>query len=107
MFITGKDNATFDPPPFLRMLDSGRRIVELKPNEAFFSQGRSGRFRLFPSGRPGKNLLSFRTKAKRPLSRFSRRRFPWEESLAAVPGLRLARPLRSTRAWRSELEEMR
>ena len=35
------NNATFDPAVFLAHAGLGRRIVQLKANETFFSQGSS------------------------------------------------------------------
>jgi CRP-like cAMP-binding protein len=90
MFITGKDNATFDPAAFLAHAGLGRRIVELKPNEAFFSQGDPADSVFFlQAGRAKLTVVSHEGK-EATITLLSTGDFLGEESLAAVPGLRLA-----------------
>jgi CRP/FNR family transcriptional regulator, cyclic AMP receptor protein len=80
----------FDAPAFLAEAGLGRRIVQLKPKEAFFSQGgpadsifylQSGRAKLTVVSEKGKEAT---------ITLFSVRDFVGEESLATVGGLRLA-----------------
>jgi CRP-like cAMP-binding protein len=90
MLMTNKDNSTFDPAAFLVHAGLGRRFVDVKPNETFFAQGdpadsvfylQSGRARLTVVAHNGKQAI---------ITLLSARDFVGEESLAAVPGLRLS-----------------
>jgi CRP/FNR family transcriptional regulator, cyclic AMP receptor protein len=80
----------FDAPAFLAEAGLGRRIVQLKPKQAFFSQGgpadsifylQSGRAKLTVVSEKGKEAT---------ITLFSAGDFVGEESLATVGGLRLA-----------------
>jgi CRP/FNR family transcriptional regulator, cyclic AMP receptor protein len=80
----------FDAPAFLAEAGLGRRIVQLKPKQAFFSQGgpadsifylQSGRAKLTVVSEKGKEAT---------ITLFSVGDFVGEESLATVGGLRLA-----------------
>src|ERR1039458_1051744 len=80
----------FDPAAFLSSAGLGRRIVELQPKEIFFSQGdpadsifylQSGRAKLTVVSQFGKEAT---------ITLLSAGDFVGEESLATVPGLRLA-----------------
>jgi CRP/FNR family transcriptional regulator, cyclic AMP receptor protein len=80
----------FDAPVFLAEAGLGRRIVQLKPRQAFFSQGgaadsifylQSGRAKLTVVSKKGKEAT---------ITLFSVGDFVGEESLATVGGLRLA-----------------
>ena len=82
--------ATFDAAAFLAEAGLGRRIVRLKPKQAFFSQGgpadsifylQSGRAKLTVVSKNGKEAT---------ITLFAAGDFVGEESLAAVSGLRLA-----------------
>jgi CRP-like cAMP-binding protein len=90
MLMTNKDNSTFDLAAFLAHAGLGRRIVDVKPNETFFAQGdpadsvfylQSGRAKLTVVSHEGKEAT---------ITLLSAGDFVGEESLAAVPGLRLA-----------------
>jgi CRP/FNR family cyclic AMP-dependent transcriptional regulator len=90
MFIAEKNNSTFQVPAFLSHAGLGRRIIELKPKQAFFNQGdransifylRTGRARLTVVSPNGKEAT---------ITLLSAGDFVGEECLAAVPGLRLA-----------------
>jgi len=90
MAITNENNVTFDPISYLARTGVGRRIDDLKPNEAFFVQGdladsvfyiQSGRAKLTVVSHEGKEAT---------ITLLSSGDFVGEESLAAVPGLRLA-----------------
>ncbi len=86
----GKINLTFDPISYLARAGVGRSIIEVKPKRTSLPR----EIRQTPSfifRAAGQNLLWFRTKAKKPRSRFSPAAISvGEESLAAMPGLRLA-----------------
>jgi CRP/FNR family transcriptional regulator, cyclic AMP receptor protein len=82
--------AAFDAAAFLAEAGLGRRIVRLKPKQAFFSQGgpadsifylQSGRAKLTVVSKNGKEAT---------ITLFDTGDFVGEESLAAVSGLRLA-----------------
>jgi CRP/FNR family transcriptional regulator, cyclic AMP receptor protein len=82
--------AAFDAAAFLAEAGLGRRIVRLKPRQAFFSQGspadsifylQSGRAKLTVVSKNGKEAT---------ITLFAAGDFVGEESLAAVSGLRLA-----------------
>jgi CRP-like cAMP-binding protein len=80
----------FDNAEFLAHAGLGRRIVELKPKETFFSQGdpadtvfylQSGRAKLTVVSQAGKEAT---------ITLLAEGDFVGEESLASIPGLRLA-----------------
>ncbi len=80
----------FDCAAFLAKAGLGRRIVELQPNENFFSQGdpadtvfylQSGRAKLTVVSQTGKEAT---------ITLLAEGDFVGEESLASIPGLRLA-----------------
>jgi CRP-like cAMP-binding protein len=88
--MTNKNNSTFDSAAFLTHAGLGRRIVQLEPKQTFFSQGdpadsvfylQSGRARLTVVAQNGKEAT---------ITLLSAGDFVGEESLASVPGLRLA-----------------
>jgi CRP/FNR family cyclic AMP-dependent transcriptional regulator len=90
MPITAKDNTLFDPAAFLAHSGLGRRIIEVKPKQTFFTQGdpadsvfylQSGRARLTVVSHIGKEAT---------ITLLSAGDFVGEESLASVPGTRLA-----------------
>jgi CRP-like cAMP-binding protein len=90
MLMTDKDNSTFDPAAFLAHAGLGRRIVDVKPKEAFFSQGDPADSVFYlQSGRAKLTVVSHERK-EATITLLSAGDFVGEESLAAVPGLRLA-----------------
>ena len=106
--MTVKINPTFDPTAFLAHAGIGRRIIEVKPAQTFFTQGdqadsvyylQSGRARLTVVSQNGKEAT---------ITILSAGNFVGEESLAAVPGLRLAtaRAVNACTALKIEREEM-
>ncbi len=108
MLMTVKINPTFDPTAFLAHAGFGRRIIEVKPAQTFFTQGdqadsvyylQSGRARLTVVSQNGKEAT---------ITILSAGNFVGEESLAAVPGLRLAtaRAVNACTALKIEREEM-
>jgi CRP/FNR family transcriptional regulator, cyclic AMP receptor protein len=80
----------FDAPAFLAEAGLGRKIIKLRPKQAFFSQGgRADSIFYLQSGRA--KLTVFSEKGKEAtISLFAVGDFIGEESLATVGGLRLA-----------------
>jgi CRP/FNR family cyclic AMP-dependent transcriptional regulator len=92
MLKTDKNNSlsTFDPAAFLTHAGLGRRIVDLKPNQAFFTQGDPADSVFYlQSGRAKLTVVSMNGK-EATITLLSSGDFVGEESLAAAPGLRLA-----------------
>src|SRR5665213_2568238 len=98
----------FDARTFLKNAGIGRKIVRLKPKEAFFSQGspansifylQTGRAKLTVVSKSGKEAT---------ITLLTAGDFVGEESLAAVPGLRLATAtaISTCMALKIEREEM-
>jgi CRP-like cAMP-binding protein len=90
MPLVEKSNTTFDPAAFLARAGLGRRIIDLKRGQAFFTQGdpadsvfylKSGRAKLTVVSHTGKEAT---------ITLLSPGEFVGEETLATVPGLRLA-----------------
>jgi CRP/FNR family cyclic AMP-dependent transcriptional regulator len=90
MLTTDNNNATFDLAAFLTHAGLGRRIVEVKEKENFFSQGdpadsvfylQHGRAKLTVVSQAGKEAT---------ITLLSAGDFVGEGALAAVPGLRLS-----------------
>jgi CRP/FNR family cyclic AMP-dependent transcriptional regulator len=84
------ENTEFDPAAFLASAGLGRRIVKLRPKQAFFTQGspadsifylQSGRAKLTVVSKNGKEAT---------LTLLTAGEFIGEESIAGVVGLRLA-----------------
>jgi CRP/FNR family cyclic AMP-dependent transcriptional regulator len=88
--IAGSNNSTFDPADFLAHAGLGRRIIEVKPDEAFFTQGdRADSVYYLQSGRARITVVSQNGK-EATITLLSAGDFVGEESLASVSGLRLA-----------------
>jgi len=90
MVIASKNSSNFDPVAFLSHAGLGRRIIEVKPKHTFFTQGdpansvfylQSGRARITVVSPGGKEAT---------ITLLSSGDFVGEESLASVPGLRMA-----------------
>jgi len=90
MLMTDMNHSTFAPAPFLAHAGLGRRMIDVKPNQTFFVQGdpadsvfylQSGRARLTVVSQSGKEAT---------ITLLSAGDFVGEESLASIPGLRLA-----------------
>jgi CRP/FNR family cyclic AMP-dependent transcriptional regulator len=88
--MAGQNQVRFDPEVFLAKAGLGRRVVHLKPKEAFFSQGdaancvfyiHSGRAKLTVFSREGKEAT---------IALLAAGDFVGEDSMAGTPGLRLA-----------------
>jgi CRP-like cAMP-binding protein len=84
-----RDTSAFDPHEFLAHSGLGRRIVELAAREAFFCQGDPAESVFFlQKGRAKVTVVSHEGK-EATIALLSSGDFIGEESLAAVPGLRL------------------
>jgi CRP/FNR family transcriptional regulator, cyclic AMP receptor protein len=90
MVNKSENKSAFDPAAFLSHAGLGRRIIEVKPKHAFFTQGdqansvfylQSGRARITVVSPSGKEAT---------ITLVSAGDFVGEESLASVPGLRMA-----------------
>jgi len=88
--MTDLEQLQFDPAVFLAQAGLGRKIVQLKAKEAFFSQGdaadcvfylQSGRAKLMVVSSEGKEAT---------IALLTAGEFVGEESLAGTPGLRMA-----------------
>jgi CRP/FNR family transcriptional regulator, cyclic AMP receptor protein len=90
MAITETSNLVFDPISYLARAGVGRRISDLKPNETFFVQGDPADSVFYlQSGRAKLTVVSHNGK-EATITLLSSGDFVGEESLATVPGLRLA-----------------
>jgi CRP-like cAMP-binding protein len=89
MQLVNEFSATFDPEVFLAHAGLGRRIIELKPNEIFFTQGdKADSVFYLQQGRAKLTVVSHLGK-EATITLLSRGDFVGEESLAAIPELRL------------------
>jgi CRP/FNR family transcriptional regulator, cyclic AMP receptor protein len=90
MLTAEKENSTFDTADFLANAGLGRRIVEFKPKESFFVQGDLANCIFYlQKGRAKLTVVSSNGK-EATISILSAGEFVGEESIAAVPGLRLS-----------------
>ncbi len=80
----------FDPATFLANAGLGRRIVELKPREAFFSQGDPADSVFYLQKGRAKVTVVSKVGKEATITLLAPRDFVGEEALAAVAGLRLA-----------------
>jgi CRP-like cAMP-binding protein len=90
MLINNVNKSTFDPAAFLAHAGIGRRMIEVKPRQTFFTQGdpadtvfyiQQGRAKLTVVSSAGKEAT---------IALISGGEFVGEGALAAVPGLRLS-----------------
>jgi CRP/FNR family cyclic AMP-dependent transcriptional regulator len=106
--MTDSENTIFDANTFLAEAGPGRRIVKLKPKDAFFSQGTSANSVFYlQKGRAKITVMSERGK-EATITLLSAGEFIGEESIAGSAGLRLATATAITActALRIEKEEM-
>jgi CRP/FNR family cyclic AMP-dependent transcriptional regulator len=90
MLPIDKYSLTFDPDTFLAQAGIGRKIVELEGNETFFTQGdQADSVFYLQTGRAKLTVVSHEGK-EATITLLSGGDFVGEESLATVPGLRLA-----------------
>jgi CRP-like cAMP-binding protein len=88
--VTPKDSANFDPLVFLAQAGLGRKIVEFKPAESFFSQGDpADSVYYLQKGRAKLTVVSAQGK-EATITLLAANDFVGEECLATVVGLRLA-----------------
>ena len=80
----------FDPAVFLAHAGLGRRIIEVKPKQTFFSQGDSADSVFYLQKGRAKLVVVSESGKEATISLLSACDFIGEESLATVPGLRLA-----------------
>jgi CRP-like cAMP-binding protein len=88
--MTRATPTSFDPASFLAHAGLGRRIVELKSGENFFSQGDSADFVFYLQKGRAKVTVVSKVGKEATIMLLSARDFVGEEALAAVAGLRLA-----------------
>jgi CRP/FNR family cyclic AMP-dependent transcriptional regulator len=106
--MTELENTIFEAAAFLAEAGFGRRIVKLKPKEAFFSQGKPADSVFYlQKGRARITVISDRGK-EATITLLSAGEFIGEESIAGSAGLRLATATAITActALRIEREEM-
>jgi CRP-like cAMP-binding protein len=106
--MTGRSLAAFDPAAFLAKAGIGRRIVQLKTKEPFFSQGdRADCVFYLQKGRAKLTVIS-KVGKEATIALLSAGDFLGEESVAAVAGLRLATATATTvcTALKIERKEM-
>jgi CRP-like cAMP-binding protein len=88
--MTEKMQLQFDPSVFLAQTGLGRRVVQVKPKQAFFSQGDTADCVFYlQEGRAKLTVLSNEGK-EATIALLSAGEFVGEESMAGVPGLRMA-----------------
>jgi CRP-like cAMP-binding protein len=88
--MTEKMQLQFDPAVFLAQTGLGRRVVQLKPKQAFFTQGDAADCVFYlQEGRAKLTVLSKEGK-EATIALLPSGEFVGEESMASVPGLRMA-----------------
>jgi len=102
------DNLPFDAAAFLMSAGLGRRIVQLAPKEAFFSQGEPADSIFYLQKGRAKVTVVSRAGKEATITLLSAGDFLGEEALAAVAGLRLATATATTAcsALKIKREEM-
>src|ERR1700678_205196 len=83
-------NATFDTADFLAKAGIGRTIVELQPKDTFFSQGDPADTIFYLQRGRAKLTVVSQTGKEATITLIAAGDFVGEESLASIPGLRLA-----------------
>ena len=106
--MTGRSLAAFDPAAFLAKAGIGRRIVQLKTKEPFFSQGDKGDCVFYLQKGRAKLTVISKVGKEATIALLSAGDFLGEESVAAVAGLRLATATATTvcTALKIERKEM-
>jgi CRP-like cAMP-binding protein len=90
MFVTDMNHSGFDPAAFLAHAGLGRRIIEVMPKQALFTQGDPADSVFYlHSGRAKLTVVSHNGK-EATITLLSAGDFVGEESLASMPGVRLA-----------------
>ena len=88
--MTGRGLAAFDPEAFLAKAGIGRRIVQLKNKEPFFSQGDNGDCVFYLQKGRAKLTVISKAGKEATIALLGAGDFLGEESVAAMGGLRLA-----------------
>src|ERR1700691_2631394 len=88
--MTGRSLAGFDPAAFLSKAGIGRRIVQLKTKEPFFSQGDKGDCVFYLQKGRAKLTVISKVGKEATIALLGAGDFLGEESVTAVAGLRLA-----------------
>jgi CRP-like cAMP-binding protein len=88
--MNGRSLAAFDPAAFLSKAGIGRRIVQLKTEEPFFSQGDKGDCVFYLQKGRAKLTVISKVGKEATIALLGAGDFLGEESVAAVAGLRLA-----------------
>jgi CRP/FNR family cyclic AMP-dependent transcriptional regulator len=102
--MTRRTRATFDPGTFLSKAGIGRRIVQLKTKEPFFSQGdRSDCVFYLQKGRAKLTVIS-KVGKEATIALLGAGDFLGEDSVAAVAGLRLATATATTACTALKIE---
>jgi CRP/FNR family cyclic AMP-dependent transcriptional regulator len=102
--MTRRARATFDPATFLSKAGIGRRIVQLKTKEPFFSQGdRSDCVFYLQKGRAKLTVIS-KVGKEATIALLGAGDFLGEDSVAAVAGLRLATATATTACTALKIE---
>jgi CRP-like cAMP-binding protein len=106
--LTNKDNLTFDPVAYLAHAGVGRRIVEVKEKEHFYSQGDPADCVFYLQHGRAKITVVSQNGKEATITLLSPGDFVGESALAAVPGLRLstATALNTCAALKITREEM-
>ena len=90
MLMTNGNKSTFDPAVFLKHAGLGRRMIDVKPGQTLFAQGDPADSVFYlESGRAKLTVVSHEGK-EATITLLSAGDFVGEESLASIPGLRLA-----------------
>ena len=106
--MTVSEDSTFDPAAFLANAGLGRKLISLKAKDAFFSQGNPADCVFYlQTGRAKLTVVSERGK-EATITLLNAGDFIGEESIAGVPGLRMASATALTvcTALKIEREEM-
>jgi CRP/FNR family cyclic AMP-dependent transcriptional regulator len=90
MPMSDKNGSTFDPAAFLAQAGLGRRIIELKPKQTFFTQGNQADSVFYLQHGRAKLTVVSRSGKEATITLLSTGDFVGEECLAAVLGMRLA-----------------
>src|SRR6202161_603566 len=106
--MTGRSLAGFDPAAFLSKAGIGRRIVQLKTKEPFFSQGGKGDCVFYLQKGHAKLTVISKVGKEATIALLGAGDFLGEDSVAAVAGLRLATATATTAcaALKIERKEM-
>lgn len=90
MSLSRDSRSEFDSSVFLANAGLGRRIVELQPKETFFSQGDPDDTIFFLQRGRAKLTVVAQNGKEATIALLSDGDFVGEESLASIPGMRLA-----------------